>query len=239
MSADRIGREFYDRTGYFEEDAGHLTDPRSDFQRYRVRKVLEIHQPSPDERVLDLGCGWGTFSFALAPRVREVVGVDFSHRAVELCHARAGNLGVENTRFVETDARDTGLEAGSFDTVIAADLFEHLYPDDSTAVVGECHRLLRPGGRLVIWTPHRGHLLEILKSRGILLRPDPSHVDYKSMSRLRRLLSEAGFEVERAYYTESHVPLLRTAERLLLPWIPLLRRRIAMLGRRTPSPHAP
>jgi ubiquinone/menaquinone biosynthesis C-methylase UbiE len=232
MTDARIGREYYDRGEYFDTGTDHLTDLDSRFQRYRVRKVLGIHEPGPEDRVLDLGCGWGTFSLALAPRVREVVGVDFSARSVELCERRARDLGVTNTSFLRADAGDTGLPDRSFDVVLAADLFEHLYPEDSERVTAEAFRLLRAGGRFVVWTPHRGHFLEILKNRNILLRADPTHVDYKSMGRMLDLMEDAGFEVEKAYYAESHLPVLSILERALLPVAPSLRRRIAVLGRR-------
>ena len=227
----RIGRDYYD-SEYFEGGPAHLIDPDSRFQRYRVRKVLEIHEPAPADAVVDLGCGWGTFSFALAPRVAEVVGVDFSEKSIELCRRRLESRALTNVRFLCADAGATGLEGGAYDLVIAADLFEHLYPDDARRVSGEAYRLLRPGGRFSVWTPHRGHVLEVLKARGIGAQPDPSHVDYKSMGALHTLLTDAGFEIERAYWAESHVPGLSVAERLLQGVLPPLRRRIAMLGRK-------
>jgi len=52
------------------------------------------------------------------------------------------------------------------------------------------------------------------------------------MAEMKRLLSDSGFAIERAYYAESHVPGLRVAERLLQSIVPLLRRRIAVLGRK-------
>lgn len=232
MGDDRIGQEYYDDSEYFEGGTEHLTDLDSPFQRYRIAKVLDIHRPGPQDRVLDLGCGWGTFGFALAERVGKVVGVDFSEKSIELCRRRLEASPRGNLTFVRADARDTGMDADSFDVVIAADLFEHLYPDDSEQVVEEAWRVLRPGGRFVVWTPHRGHLLEILKNNGIILKPDPTHVDYKSMARLRKMLEGAGFAVEAAYYAESHLPGLRVAERLLMARVPWLRRRIAMLGRK-------
>lgn len=232
MADERIDREYYDRSDYFEGDAAHLRDMESPFQRYRVRKVLEIYRPGPEERVVDLGCGWGTFGFALAPEVAEVVGVDFSERSIALCTERLSGTELDNLRFLQADAGDTGLEPASFDVALAADLFEHLYPEDSDRVAREAHRLLRRGGRFVIWTPHRGHVLEILKNNRIFLKPDPTHVDYKSMGRLREMLRDGGLVIEKAYYAESHLPGLRDVERALMSFAPIFRRRIAILARK-------
>ena len=164
--AERIDADYYDRSEYFA--SGHLTDRQSPFQRYRVEKVLSIYDPAPDERVLDLGCGWGTFAWTLGPRVAEVVGVDFSAKSVELCERQRKSGGFRNVRFVHADAGATGMAPESFDLVIAADLFEHLYPDDSERVAREAHRVLKTGGHFSIWTPHRGHLLEIAGGFGLL-----------------------------------------------------------------------
>jgi ubiquinone/menaquinone biosynthesis C-methylase UbiE len=169
----------------------------------------------------------------LAPRVDQIVGVDFSAKSVELCERRRSQLGLRNVRFVHADASATHLPADTFDLVIAADLFEHLYPDDSARVVAEARRVLKRGGRFSVWTPHRGHAIEVLKNRGILLKPDPTHVDYKSMERMRELLVGESFALEKAYYAESHLPGLRALERTLMGAVPLLRRRIAMLARKT------
>ena len=233
MSDDRIGREFYDGSAYFDEDTEHLRDLESPFQRYRVDKVLQLYEPGKEERVLDLGCGWGTFCWALAHRVKEMVGLDFSQKSVDLCELRLSQSpGLDNVSFLCADARNTGLEARSFHLIIAADLMEHLYPDDSEAVIGEAFRLLKKGGRLSIWTPHRGHILEILKARNLILKRDVSHVDYKSMDRLKDMLNQEGFLVEKAYYAESHLPGLGSIERALLGRVPMMRRRIGVLARK-------
>jgi ubiquinone/menaquinone biosynthesis C-methylase UbiE len=229
---ERIDAAYYDRSSYFDAGTGHLTDLQSAFQRYRVEKVLGIYDPGPEERVVDLGCGWGTFEWTLAPRVDQIVGVDFSAKSVEICERRRAALGLRNVRFVHADAGATHLPAEGFDLVIAADLFEHLYPEDSARVVAEARRVLKRGGRFSIWTPHRGHVLEALKNRGIILKPDPTHVDYKSMERMRELLVAEGFALEKAYYVESHLPVLQAIERSLMSAVPLLRRRIAVLARK-------
>lgn len=232
MTEERIGREFYDQGEYFEGGTEHLQDLDSPFQRYRIDKVLQIYEPGPEERVLDLGCGWGTFCWVLGSRVADMVGVDFSRKSIELCENRLARSALEGVSFLCADARDTGLEAESFDLVICADLVEHLYPEDSQAVIAEAFKVLKRGGRLSLWTPHQGHFLEMLKARNILLKRDVSHVDYKSMERLETLVESEGFDLERAYYAESHIGGLRRIERAFQGWVPFLRRRIALLARK-------
>ncbi len=228
-ASGRIGRSFYDESTYFA-DACHLHDFGSRFQRYRVRKVLQLCAPRPTDRILDLGCGWGTISFALGPKVREVVGIDFAEQAINRCNARLDAFGLDNVFFRVGDARASGLAASSFDAVVAADLFEHLYPADSEEAAAEMFRVLKPGGRLAVWTPCRTHILEVLKNNDIVLKRDISHVDYKSMARMKRILVRAGFEITRACFAESHLPALNVVERLGQRWLPLLRRRIAVLA---------
>lgn len=225
----RIDAAYYDSTTYFEA-APHLLDRESSFQRYRIRMVTELAEPRSTDLVVDFGCGWGTFEFALADRVKAIIGVDFSRKSIEFCEGELARTPLANVSFRCEDAGATSFPDDSVDLVVAADLFEHLYPDDSVRVAAEAHRILRPGGRFAVWTPHRGHILEVLKNHRILLRPDPTHVDYKSMDRMRALVEDAGFRVARAYYAESHLPGLRMAERMLGRLIPLLRRRIAVLG---------
>jgi cyclopropane fatty-acyl-phospholipid synthase-like methyltransferase len=226
-------KRYYERNYYssanVEEIIQHLDSP---LHRYRIRKVLELYTPRANETVLDLGCAWGTFSFALQRFAGTVIGADFSEKAAQICNQRKLKADVSNLCFLCADAQMTALKSASVDVVVSADLFEHLYPDQFEKVMDECQRILKPGGKLVIWTPHRGHILEILKNHDIILKHDPSHVDYKSMDVLLRALGRRHFRIVKRYYAESHVPVLRYIEKIGLGLIPFLRRRIAILAQK-------
>ncbi|MCR4263813.1 MAG: class I SAM-dependent methyltransferase [Candidatus Roizmanbacteria bacterium] len=230
----KITKEFYDKSSYFSDFSPLFLNRKTRFQTYRIQKVLEIYTPKKTDRVLDLGCGWGTFSFMLAPSCKEVIGLDYSKKSIELCNRQLKNnkKKYRNVRFVCRDAKDTGLKQNSLNVIISADLVEHVYPDDFEKIIKECKRLLVKGGKLVIWTPSRSHFIEMLKNNNILIEKDVSHVDYKSMDRIIEMLQKYKFSIEKSYYAESHLPFINGIERLFLPYIPLFRRRIAVLAQR-------
>ena len=225
-----IDSDFYDNSGYHEINASHLRDFKSRFQKYRVEKIRDIYDPQSTDVVVDFGCGWGTFCWAFARRVKSVVGVDFSEKSILLCNEQLNKWQYDNVTFLHGDARRTNLPPEMCDLVIAADLFEHLYPEDSRQVIGEAFRLLKKQGHFSIWTPHRGHIIEILKNRNILFKKDETHVDYKSMKVLIEMLERAGFTVKKHYYVESHIPGFNTIEGIFAKLVPCLRRRIAILA---------
>ena len=93
------------------------------------------------------------------------------------------------------------------------------------SVAEEAFRVLKAGGCIAVWTPCRSHILEVLKNNSIILKRDISHVDYKSMSRMKGILTNAGFEIGRAYFAESHLPghSRHLSSGSVRGWIPLLR----------------
>lgn len=94
--------------------------------------------------------------------------------------------------------------------------------------MAEAWRILKPDGVLVIGTPNPRHILELMKRNNIILKEDVSHVDYKTMPVLVKSLRTHGFNIDRAYYYHSHLPVLSIAERLGMRFIPVLRRRICI-----------
>jgi SAM-dependent methyltransferase len=160
-----------------------------------------------------------------------VVGVDFAAEAIRICEERLRREPLEGLSFLLGDAGETGLAGGDWDLIVAADLVEHLYPEDTLRVYEESYRLLRPGGRLLIWTPNPGHLLERLRFSGIL-RADPTHVDYKTLDRCLAELEGVGFLIRNAEHRPSHLPGVRWVETAAQRFVPLLRRRVLVVAER-------
>jgi len=199
------------------------------FTRYRIEKVFEIYMPKKGERVLDLGCGVGTISLELAKRGIDVIGLDYSQQAINICRSLSRELHL-SVEFALADATSTGFPPTSFDVVFCADLVEHLYPEIFKSLISETKRILKVGGKFIIWTPNPGHIIEFLKKRNMILKRDEGHVGYRTLRELRENLQEQGFRIDKAYHRESHLPIFYLLERLFQRIIPLMRRRNAVLA---------
>ncbi len=110
------------------------------------QRVVRFVAPSGDERALDSGTGSGALAFALAPHVREVVGIDLVPELLEQARTRAERL--SNVSFVEGDATKLPFEYGSFDLAGSLRTLHHI-PRPELAVA-ELARVTRPRGRLLV-----------------------------------------------------------------------------------------
>lgn len=108
---------------------------------------------SQERVVLDIGCGIGRIAAELAPRVREVHGIDVSRGMIDAAVRRCVTLG--NIRLLKGSGRDLREYSDSlFDTALAVDTFPYLYqsgPGLVSSFFAESWRVLRPGGDLVIF----------------------------------------------------------------------------------------
>lgn len=118
---------------------------------YRFHHLfVETALPRRDyARILDMGCGFGKSAWPMKQAYpdAEVVGVDLSAPCLELAAARASARGLA-VRFVQADAADTGLEAGTFDLVTSTMLIHEVPLDTLAGLFREAARLLKPGGLL-------------------------------------------------------------------------------------------
>ena len=135
-------------------------------------------------RILDVGCGTGA-NLLMLSQFGDAEGVDLSEDALAFCRER----GLEKVKLGA--AEKLPYDDGTFDLVTALDVVEHL--DDDLAGLREMQRVLRPGGRVLLFVPTFMFLWG--------LQDDVSnHRRRYRLPELRRVLEQAGFEVERTTY---------------------------------------
>lgn len=156
------------------------------------------------ERVIDLGCGGGATTRAIAQAVGpqgEAVGLDISPDLVGEATARAAAAGLGNARFVCGDAATTALEAAPYDRLFSR--FGAMFFAEPHAAFGHLHSLLKPGARidLAVWAHPRDNLwmMEMMGVvRGHIAIPPaeprvPGPFAFEDLAYLGEVLTAGGF----------------------------------------------
>jgi arsenite methyltransferase len=136
----------------FDQDAAEQFDARyrtRDMVRRRalVRHALGAH---PGDRILDVGCGPGFAIAELVDQVGEagsIAGVDRSPQMLAAAARRCA--GYPNVTLHEADAAALPLDDAAFDRALCVQVLE--FVPDVAAALAELRRVLRPGGRVVVW----------------------------------------------------------------------------------------
>lgn len=102
------------------------------------------------DRVLELGCGWGSLSLWLAQRYpgSRITGVSNSAPQRRFIEARAAELGLANLRILTCDVNTLELPEAAYDRVVSIEMFEHLR--NYRTMLARIGRWLRPGGALFV-----------------------------------------------------------------------------------------
>jgi len=132
----------------FEHQAGLFSGSGSVFGRSFL-SVLEWLEPlSPDWIALDVACGAAHVAQEVAPRVRQVVGVDLTPALLSLAAARLAAAGIRNVLLQQGDAAAMPFIDGAFDLVVCRAALHHF--SDPAVQLAEMARVCRPGGRVVV-----------------------------------------------------------------------------------------
>jgi SAM-dependent methyltransferase len=157
-----------------------------------------------DELVLDLGCGDGTFTAAIAAAGARPVGVEVAQAA--LARARARHPGLD-FRLAPLDG-ELPLAEADVDLVWATEVIEHVA--DTARWLHEIRRVLRPGGRLLITTPNHPRAGILVRGLEHYSEPLGDHLHLYTRRSLADTLRELGFEQVRVQ-AHGGVPLVRRA----------------------------
>ena len=153
--------------------------------------LLDYAAPQPQDRALDVATGTGNTAHALAPFVREVVGLDLAEEMLAHARQRAQADGQTNARFVVGSAEAMPFPDASFTLVASRHAPHHFLQVDR--FLAEAHRVLEGGGRLVVadqtsLTPDVQAWMDVYQT----LR-DPSHHAQRTVQAWQDLAEAAGF----------------------------------------------
>lgn len=195
-------REFDKWSRHYDQDVLQIV-----FFRPAHRMLLGCIQPT-DRRILDIGCGTGAFASRVLSSFPEadVVGLDLSDGMLRGARERLANAN-GRLHLVQGDSQRLPFANDAFDVVTCSHSFHH-YPDQ-TRVVAEMHRVLRPGGKVLIIDGDRDGLWGRLVYDGIvvLMEGDVKHLSAKAF---RSLYEHAGFENISQRHRGGPLPFLMT-----------------------------
>jgi 2-polyprenyl-3-methyl-5-hydroxy-6-metoxy-1,4-benzoquinol methylase len=164
---------------------------------YLLKPLLSLMPKSPSGqklRVLDLGCGNGSFTNQIAQCGYEVVGVEESPSGIEIARQQ-----FPDCHFLQGSIYDLPPQVlnNSFDIVISVEVVEHLfYPKELPRVARQC---LKPSGKLIITTPYNGYLKNLALAmlgktdRHFTALWDGGHIKFFSVDTLTKLIEAEGY----------------------------------------------
>ena len=119
-------------------------------------RLVELARIGPGQRVLDVAAGYGEPALAAAKRVGpegEVVATDIAAEMLAFGRERAAAAGLQNVRFIETDAASLDFPAGSFDAALSR--WGIIFEPEPEATAARIRGFLKPGARMAIasWGP--------------------------------------------------------------------------------------
>ena len=169
-------------------------------QALAVRQLVELvareAQIAPGSRVIDIGCGYGATARLLADELgAQVTGITISAAQYDRATRNANDR--EGPRFLLGDWLHNDLADAAFDAAIAIESSEHM--PDKPGFFAQAHRVLRPGGRLVVCTWLARERPTVMQERWLIepICREGRMPHLGSETDYRGLAEAAGFTVER------------------------------------------
>ena len=188
---DELAQRWWDPNG--PQKALHALNPA------RLGYVAE-RAALRDAKVLDVGCGGGLLSEALARAGAKVTAIDLAPNLLKVARLHGLESGIKVDYRAMPVERLAEEQPASFDAITCMEMLEHVPAPAS--IIGACARLLKPGGRLFLSTLNRTPAAFALAIVGaeyvarVLPKGTHQYRDFIKPSELARWLREAGLELE-------------------------------------------
>ncbi len=180
-------RSFSGIKDYFEELWEDLPAELSPPDLEARRRFLHS-EVRPGDRVLDLGCGTGTFTAVLAQAGATAVGVEVADAALRRARRAHPELDFRNAPI----DGPLPFEDNTFDLVWASEVIEHVA--DTARWLSEVRRVLAPRGRLLITTPNHARVAILLRGIEAFSEPLGDHLHLYTRRSLASTLDALGFD---------------------------------------------
>lgn len=154
---------------------------------------------TPEDHLLEIGCGTGSTALIFAPCVKQMTATDISREMLAIAEGKRADAEVVNLRFVQTEATKP-IDGAPFDAACAFSILHLL--DDLDEGLAHLHRLIRPGGMLITKTA-------CLRDMNFALPPilkvmqwfgKAPHVLLFDAAELEDAIRKAGFEIIESGY---------------------------------------
>jgi SAM-dependent methyltransferase len=181
-----------------------------------LAKIGELARDIRPRRALDLGCGAGHATMAVAPHASQVLAYDLTPAMLQQVEILARERGATNVLTRQGDVERLPFGDGEFDLLVTRYSAHHWHAAD--AAIGECCRVLAPGGVLLLSdiVAPEDPLLDTHLQAVELLR-DRSHVRDWRVSEWEQMLARAGFDSEVLMRWHLHLEFAAWVARLATP----------------------
>lgn len=155
---------------------------------------------SPNDNILEVGCGTGSTALLLAGDVRQITASDLSGNMIRIGSEKARDQGVSNVTFVSAELFDSAIESRPYDAILALNLLHLL--EDMPAAIRRINGLLKPGGTFISKTvcalgsgmPLKFRLIKMILPLMQLIGKAP-YVNFMEIKDLEKIISAGGFKI--------------------------------------------
>lgn len=189
----------------------YAKSPIADMDAYTYTLERTRSYLSPNDNILEVGCGTGSTALLLARDVRHVTASDLSDNMIRIGSEKARGQGVLNVTFVKAELFDRAIESGPYDAVLALNLLHLL--EDTPAAIQRISDLLKPGGTFISktvcrpgsGTPLKFRIIKMILPLLQLIGKAP-YVNFMEIRELEEIISSAGFKIVETGNYPAHPP---------------------------------
>lgn len=179
---------------------GYAKSPIDDMDAYQYTLDRTRTYLSPEDNVLEVGCGTGSTALLLAGNVKQITGTDLSGNMIQIATQKAQDQNITNAKFMVSELSEHSPGNGPYDAILAHNLLHLL--EDLPAALNRINSLLKPGGTFISKTvcnpgtniPLKLRLMKMALPIAQMFGKAP-YVNFMEIAELESLITSSGFKI--------------------------------------------